>query len=332
MTGKPLSKEAWLAERRNFIGGSEAALVCGVSPWGNKFDVWLYKVEGVVNEQSEPAYWGHKHERGLLERLQEDHPEWQVVPLQHEIYRHRDYSFMGCTPDGYIKDGDTMVLIEAKSTAITQADRWGEELTDQVPDEVLVQCLHNMIVIGTAIVVCYVPLLIGGNQYRLYKVERSENTKATEEKIIAAEREFWETYVVPKVQPEMGDSPAAADYLKRKFPGGDNGDPDVANDEETAAIQELRDRFVVSEQAKSRYTAQVNEVKSKIGDRSGLVSTAGKVTWCRTKDSEKTDWKAAAYQIKHLVPDTAWNTAIAEQTETKPGYRVFNKPRNWGKE
>ena len=221
-------------------------------------------------------------------------------------------------------------LIEAKSTGAQNGDRWGDEGTDQVPDEVLIQCLHNLIVLDLQI--CYIPLLIGGNKYQLYVVERSEATKVTEEKIIAAEREFWEKYIVTGNEPDYGDSPGAEAYLKKKFPRHEGEDSVVATDPEAAAIYKLKQLFLVTHTAEKVYNGQVNKVKGLIGDRPGLIAPAGKVTWRRTRDSEKIDWQLVALQLQPLINEATFQKAKDDQTATKPGYRVFNKPRNWGKE
>lgn len=244
---------------------------------------------------------------------------------------------MGCTPDGFANMGDMRrALIEAKSTDRFQADRWGDPGTDQIPDEVLVQCLHNMIVAssfpGPYIDLCYIPLLIGGNEYRLYEVHRSEATKETEQRIIDTEREFWEKYVLTELEPDYGDSNLAREYLKKKFPADVTEQPDVANESEAAAIQRLKELFEASAKAESAYAGQVNAVKALIGDRCGLASPSGKVTWKKQKDSERTDYKAALYQLQPLVNEATFNAAISEHTEICPGPRKFNKPRNWGKE
>lgn len=333
---KALSKEAWLAKRRGFIGGSDAAKVCGVSPWGNSFDVWLEKTQGLMSDDSEPAYWGRKHERGLLERFQEDHPEIIVKSLKHRIFEHPDLIWMGCTPDALIVgDNDVIAIVEAKSTAMTQAGRWGDEGTDRVPDEVLIQCLHNLIVVsghvGRRINVCYVPLLVGGNQYREYIVRRGPEAEETQRKVIAAERDFWEKNVVARVEPEFGDSPVAADYLKRKYPA-DKKPVEIASEKEAEAIAKLKETFLAKQQIESAYNGQVNKIKDMIGDRAGLESSLGRVTHRRSKDGERTDYKAVAYNLEPLINQASFQAAIAEYTKTIPGSRRFVKPISWGKE
>ena len=323
-------RESWLAARRGHIGGSEAAAICGVSPWASAFDVWLFHTTGLAGEVGEPAYWGTKHERALLEWLQENRPDLQISHSELTIYTNDDYPFMACTPDGFAFGDDGMALIEAKCTGVHMVDRWGDEGTDQVPDEVLIQCLHSLIILNLQ--TCYIPLLIGGNQGRLYIVQRGEETKATEQKIIAAEREFWEKYVLTGDEPELGDSKGAENYLKKKFPRHEGEDPAVATEPEAAEIYKLKELFLVKDAAEKVYKAQANEVKGLIGDRPGLIAPAGKVTWKRTRDAEKTDWQLVALQLQPIVNEATFKQAVVDQTATKPGYRVFLKPRNWGKE
>jgi len=329
---KPLSKEEWLAEKRKFIGGSEAAKVCGVSPWGGLFDVWLFKTQGIVPEETDRMYWGSKLEAAVIGRFAEDHPDMNIVPLHHVIYRHSEYDFMGCTPDGIIKEdgGGLCAIVEAKTTGVMQADRWGDENTDQVPDEVLIQCLHNMLVVDVH--TCFAPLLIGGNEYRLYRVERGPGTADTETKIINAERDFWERYIITGNEPPMDGSEAAKKYVKGLFPANVSDDPEPANEVEAAAIAALKQRYLQKKAAVAAYDAQANEVKRMIGDRAGLISADGKVTWKQQEDSPKIDWKAVAYELEPSVPSEAFKRAVTNQTTIKPGNRPLMPPRNWGRE
>ena len=327
---KPLSKEEWLAEKRKFIGGSEAAKVCGVSPWGGLFDVWLFKTQGIVPEETDRMYWGSKLEAAVIGRFAEDHPDANVTPLHHVIFRHPKIDFMGCSPDGIAGDSKNRAIIEAKTTGVMQADRWGDQGTDQIPAEVLVQCLHNMIVMDAQI--CIIPLLIGGNEYRLYRVERSPETAETETKIIAAERDFWERYIITGEEPPMDGSEAATKYVKGLFPTNLSEDPEPANEAEAAAIAKLKVQYLAKRAAGDAYDAQANELKRLIGDRAGLISADGKVTWKKQKDREETDWKAVAYQLQPIVNEATFSGAVADQTTIKPGNRPLMPPRNWGKE
>lgn len=55
-----MSREEWLSIRQKGIGGSDAAVVLGLSKWKTPFELWLEKTGQVMPEesQSEAAYFG----------------------------------------------------------------------------------------------------------------------------------------------------------------------------------------------------------------------------------------------------------------------------------
>lgn len=55
-----MSREEWLLSRQKGIGGSDAAVVLGLSKWKTPFELWLEKTGQVLldDEQSDAAYFG----------------------------------------------------------------------------------------------------------------------------------------------------------------------------------------------------------------------------------------------------------------------------------
>lgn len=133
----PLSPEEQL-ERRSRLGASEAAAVLGLDPWMSPWDVWARKVIGVERDEiNEPIEIGHMVEDGLVQWAAESYG------LDHiEMQPRRRRAFWTVKPDAHAPN--ERVNIEAKSTS--QADRWGREGTDEVPDRVIVQAHVQMLV------------------------------------------------------------------------------------------------------------------------------------------------------------------------------------------
>lgn len=60
-----LPYEEWLEYRRTGIGGSDAAVVCGISRYNSPVELWMEKTGQLpAQETGEAAYWGN-----LLETL-----------------------------------------------------------------------------------------------------------------------------------------------------------------------------------------------------------------------------------------------------------------------
>jgi predicted phage-related endonuclease len=95
--------------------------------------------------------------------------------------------------------------IEAKLR--TPSDEWGMEATDEVEQDVLIQCQHQCYVGDLDRV--WVPVLMLGHhaEFKLYVVKRNDDLI---QEITQRELTFWEKYVVPKVAPDLSPPPLAA--------------------------------------------------------------------------------------------------------------------------
>ena len=103
--------------------------------------------------------------------------------------------------------------LECKTADKFTAGKWGEQGTDEIPDFYRTQCEHYMI--ATEYPEWDVAVLIGGNEYRDYHVERDQELS---EMIIEAEAKFWER-VEKGIPPEFDWShPGTIDLIKRIHP------------------------------------------------------------------------------------------------------------------
>lgn len=154
------AREAFLAERRTGIGGSDIAALAGVSPWATPLDVWRSKVLGDSNDETERMRWGT-----LMEPL-----------LRAEASR-----VLGVASTGpeFLRDGWRIANIDGRiggdvlecKTAASGED-WGIEGTDDVPDQYLAQVQWYLGL--TDLQRAQVAVLIGGNDFRIYTVVRSD--------------------------------------------------------------------------------------------------------------------------------------------------------------
>jgi len=189
------TRETWLAERATGLGGSDAAAVCGCSPWATPLDVYQEKVQYL------DGYGGHGGEesadmrRGtLLEpvvlQLYTDETGVQVRKPDQAIVS-QQYPFMRANLDGITLDGQTG--LEAKTARYKvppgggdRAKRWGDPWTAEIPLVYLFQCQHNMVVSGLD--VFHVPVLFGDFEFAIYEVPADREFQAL---MIAEEARFW---------------------------------------------------------------------------------------------------------------------------------------------
>lgn len=190
--------------RKTGIGGSDAAAIAGHSQYKTVVDVYLNKM-GIKTEKkmrddsdpdalkSDPRYWGHVLEPVVA--AQYEFFEGRKVYVEPDAIRHPKYTWMIANLDRRIV-GENGIL-ECKSSHEYNLRKWGEEYSDDFPDEYLFQCMHYAIVANPDYVDCAV--IIGGNKYRCYRYER--NVKA-ENHLIEIEHDFWHNNILKGIPPE----------------------------------------------------------------------------------------------------------------------------------
>lgn len=197
-----LNRDAWLAQRRTGIGGSDVAPILGLSPWRTPYQVWEDKM-GLGEEQEESAalYWGRLLEDPIRQAYADATGRAVVKPS--DMYRHPQHPFMLANLDGIADNGNR--LVEFKTTS--RADGWGEVGTDQIPDYYLTQVQHYMAVMSAP--VCDVAVLIAGRDFRIFSVEAD---KELQDILIEKERAFWDL-----VEAGTPPDPFTTDDASRKW-------------------------------------------------------------------------------------------------------------------
>lgn len=157
---------AWHAARADGLGGSEMAAVVGLSPFESAYSLWHRKagLTGPV-PQTEPMVWGHRLEDDILEEFALRHPE--LLLTGSGTYRSLERPWQISNPDELaVNEAGQRFGIEIKNARV--ADEWGRQHTDEIPVYYRAQVIHYEDTLG--IQKFYVPVLIGGSEYREYEV------------------------------------------------------------------------------------------------------------------------------------------------------------------
>jgi putative phage-type endonuclease len=185
--------EQQLQDRKLGIGGSDAAAVCGKNPWQTPYDVWLSKTTDSYRvEENEAMHWGNVLEDVVAAEFSRRNNKTLIV--SDRTFVHPEYSFMRANVDRLI--ADECAALEVKTAGEYSAKKWGDELTDAMPEHYALQCAHYCAVLDLEKV--YVAVLIGGNKYREYVYTRDMGLEAA---LIALEKRFWEHHVLGCVPP-----------------------------------------------------------------------------------------------------------------------------------
>ena len=237
-----LSRDEWLALRQSGIGGSDIAAIIGVSPYATAYDIYQSKTQPLSEEDmSEFAYWGTV----LEDTVAREFSKRSGLKIQNVNYlmRHPTHRFAIANIDRAIinrdvsgnvrfKDGKltTDQIVEIKTASEYVGKNWGDEDSDEVPDQYQCQAQWYMGVTDTQ--VCHMAVLIGGNKYRQYRIERNDDLIDV---LFEAAHDFWHNNVLAGVEPDATTLQNAKDKYPRHNP---DAVLDVAPDSEAAKVFE----------------------------------------------------------------------------------------------
>lgn len=292
-----------LAARKRYLGASEAAAACGLSPWTTPFELWQDKTSETVTTQDSAAMeWGRRLESVVLRKYAEDTGTAPQAPCAFRVSA--EYPWMGCTPDALLPDR----VIEVKTAGLAKAREWGEAGTDAVPMQYLLQVTHQMIVTGLRR--ADLPVLIGGSDYRLYQVEYDAELAAL---LIERERAFW-SHVEARTPPEVTTIRDAA----ARWPL-DTGATVTASAEIADAIVRLRELEDQAKAIEADMDALSLAVRTCMADATTLADSTGRVlaTW---KTQSRSQFDFQAFKAAHAD--------LYDQFTAKHPTRVFRLNRS----
>lgn len=225
-------------DRRTYLGGSDAAAILGLDPYGKTpLTVYLAKrgelETGAPDPEREKFLKRRKRwEEPIVAMLREEYDgEIMAVNARYIDQEHQflaaEIDFEWVDADGVIQNGEIKTV---SPFAFNEAAGWGDAGTDQIPVHYAAQVLHGLGVKRRD--VCIVAALAGLDTMVFYRVERDEQAIAD---LRAAEVAFWHDHVLAGVPPEPITLADAQRLFSRR-----NGRP-VEVDEETAGkIEHLR--------------------------------------------------------------------------------------------
>lgn len=177
-------------DRRKFIGGSDAPVILGLSPWRTPYQLYLDKITPPVAEvdtaKARIFQRGHRLEPYVRDMLAEEE-QIEIVGVNNR-YIDPEFDFLACEVDAEYFDEElkSMQNIEIKTSMFGNRS-WGEEYTDSIPVYYQAQAMHGLMVTGRQ--VCVFGVLIGIDDFRVYRINRDDEIIAG---IRQQEVEFWQ--------------------------------------------------------------------------------------------------------------------------------------------
>lgn len=263
----------------------------GISRYMTPIQAWL-AIKGESNIQTTKAMQrGTRLESFALDEAAE---EVGMIWRPAEFRTHPDHDWTGDSTDAYFIDSDDKIsmIAEAKTASSAVAHLWGEEGTNQIPDEYLVQC-HWHLIHWPETDICIVPVLIGGYEFefRTYYVKRDSEVEG---KLLDSMGKFYRDHIVADKMPVA--SAKDTDTMSNMYP--------IATSDfmaDTPQLEELaREKCKIADQI-SALSEQEDDIKNKIrqilGDSCGVNGHWGKISYTNAKDRSQVDYKAVATEL-----------------------------------
>jgi len=303
-----MRRDQWLRIRQQGIGSSDASAAIGICPFKSPLKLWMEKTNRATQPdlaENEAIYFG-----SLLEPLvaaEYAKRSGNKVRRVNAVLQHPQHAFMLANLDREIigcPDGPG--VLEVKTAGHFAAKHW----EDGVPFYYETQVMHQLAVTNREW--ADVPVLIGGQEYRCYRIQRDEEIIR---EVIKLEAEFW-SFVTNNVQPPADGSESAAKTLAHLYPRDFGESVDFSNDaklnEFYARVLQAREQKDHAEQLEEFHKQKLQEA---MGQATKAIFAGGSVTWKRTKDGVAIDLEKMKREQTELV----------NQYEVlRPGYRRFS--------
>ena len=191
------TRAAWLRNRRQGIGASEAAAIVGLSPWMTTTELWELKTgRKTETDKSDDEFisQGIRLEPALREVFQAIHPEYKVEYHQYDMLCQSDRPWLFATLDGEITDDYLRKGVLEIKTATPNGKAGWDKWNNQIPDYYFVQTLHQLLATGYDFVIVYAALFSNeGNVFlREYTIDRSDYEEDMAW-LLGKEEAFWKS-------------------------------------------------------------------------------------------------------------------------------------------
>ena len=200
------NEDDWHKLREKRIGGSDVGAIIGVNPYKSIIDVYIDKTEGSSFEGNNATHWGHMLEGTVIKEFASRHSEFVVYQAPYSVIN----DFLIANLDGVLKNKETgeYGVLEIKTTNAYNYKDWDGDI---VPQYYYAQVQHYLMLTGYKF--AYIAVLIGGNHYKDFRIERSEEDI---ELIRNKATEFYQENLLKKIPPMPDGSDAYMEHLKKK--------------------------------------------------------------------------------------------------------------------
>jgi len=283
-----LSRDDWLAVRKQGIGSSDASAAVGINPYQSQLELWLIKTGRDANlpkpdfeDESLPTYWGN-----ILEPIVATHYMRRTntkVRRINAVLQHPAIPWMLANIDREVLGNPDVSILECKTAGIFGSRLW----KFGVPEYIQIQVQHQLAVTGK--MAADVEVLLGGQELQIHRIERDDELIT---QLITLEKRFW-SFVESDTSPPADGSESAGLSLQVLFPQ-DNGitvnfEADMGMNGVFSDWLDVRNQLSELEKQELRYRQALQQG---MGEATRAEFEHGTVSWKKAKDSVSLDTAA----------------------------------------
>lgn len=302
------NREAFLAQRRAGIGGSDIAALLGLSPWKTPLQLWMDKTgrseENFAPDAVERMHWGTVLE-DVVARHYADVRGVRVQRINQQL-RHPECSIALANIDRAVleegkrarwDDATGRVLgarnvLECKTAhALAQNNaEWGEPGTDEVPQQYWMQCTWYLGITGLPF--ADLAVLFGGQRFVTYTIGFDQTLF---DDMLTEAASWWQRYVVADMPPPA----TTEDDARRLWKSHTAGREVIVDSRVAAAVEDLHAIKAQIKDLEEREREARNIILPAFEDAEAITHMGRRLaTFKQNKASNRTDWKEAAHDIK----------------------------------
>lgn len=295
-------------DRTKGIGGSDAGVIIGLSPFKNPLELYLEK-RGLVDQDPMTEYmkWGVILEPVVIKEYAS---RTGNIVKEAPALIHPKHGWMLGHPDGIASNGDGAFGLEVKCVSSYGRKHWGEEFSDEIPKAYIAQVQHYMAIDGLPYY--DVAALIGGNEFKLFRVVRDEKLIKN---LIDHEHAFW-MRVQQEKPPPADATEASKRALAKMFPRDLIGEIEPT-DSIVEAVHTLRSAKESLARLGEVQLLAENKIKEHMGEAGSMIGEGFKITWKRSKDGKM----VPNYErmCKGFLNEAELKELLADPENMKPG-------------
>lgn len=242
-----ISREEWLKLRQRGVGGSDAASILGINKWKSAFELYIDKIDGSKEINSEIMYWGNVLEDVVAKEF--TRRTGKKVRRNNKVLQSREYPWMIANLDREVV-GERAVL-ECKTTSAYNKDAWED---DKIPANYIIQVQHYLAVTGYT--KAYIAVLIGGQRFVWKEIPRDETIIDI---LINEESNFWNNHVLKEIPPAIDGSDSASKYINEKYSQTTDKEVPLSSEYDS----KIKEMHLLKEEEKALKT-QIKEIENSI--------------------------------------------------------------------